>query len=583
LSAALENRPLDDLLEHLGGVKKSGTQFAAYCPAHGDTRNQHLYLAEGDDGRVLLDCKKGCSPEEVVASLGLEMSALFPKRADGSPNGDSSSAERRGFARETSRHTRYEIRDPEGNLVAIHHRKDVPGESKRMWWTTPEGKPGLGGRRTDDLPPYGCEKVAGRSREGRVVVVEGESAAMALLKAGIPAVGTVTGASSTPSKRSLAFLEGRTVILWPDNDDDGHRHMRRIGKMLSTIAAEVLWFDWDEAPEKGDAADHPLLATNSREDVKTLAALLKNSEPYRPPHDPATDGAGSFAVYISESRAIRRLRRRGGGVTGIRTGLPKIDRGLHGFNKGDMYIFAARPSVGKSVCIGQFAFEAARQGHRVLLQTAEMAASQYLQRMAYYHATVDYFRGMDGMTSDAEERLVDAAEEEIGYMPLAVDDYGSQTIERIRRNIEQHEPEILFVDYLQYLMPDDPRAARNQQVGQLSRDLARIKGDYNIPVVVAAQLNRASESRKDRRPMMTDLRDSGEVEQDADAIVLLYRPNQHDRDKDDDTLEMDCQKFRMGVTWFASFKFVPGQMFITDQESDKAPPGIVTYGAKERA
>lgn len=542
----MNTSPLDNILQHLSSVKKVGGQWAAYCPAHGDTRNQHLYLAEAEDGRVILNCKKGCTPEEVVASLGLEMRDLFAKTE--------------------TRHTKYEIRDSEGVLIAIHHRKDIPGKSKRMWWTTPEGKPGLGGRRTDDLPPYGCDKIARIKSDKRVVVVEGESAANALLRAGIPAVGTVTGAASTPSKRALSFLGGRTVVLWPDNDDDGYRHMRRVGKLLDGLADEVLWFEWPDAPAKGDAANHPLLRTGDREDVKALAEQLKSSEPYRPPHDPATDGAGSFAVYISESRALRRLRRQGGGITGIRTGLPRVDHGLHGFNRGDMYIIAARPSVGKSVCIGQFAFVAAQQGHRVLLQTAEMAASQYLQRMAYYHAQVDYFRGMDGKTTDVEERIVDAAEEEIGYMPLFVDDYGSQTIERIRRNMEQHEPDIVFVDYLQYLMPDDVRANRNQQVGQLSRDLARLKGDYNVPVVVAAQLNRAPEMRKDRRPMMSDLRDSGEIEQDADAVILLHRPNQHNHDKEDNILEMDCQKFRKGVTWFADFRFARGQMFIADKE-----------------
>lgn len=545
--------PLDNVLQHLGGVKKAGHQWAAFCPSHGDERNQHLYLKEADDGRVLLDCKKGCTAEEVMAAMGLEMAELFPPK-EGAPKNPG--------ARAGKKHTKFEIREPDGTLLCLHHKLEVPGEHKRMWWTTPEGKPGLGGRRTDDLPPYGCDKVV--HREGRVVVCEGETAALALLKAGVPAVGTVTGASSSPSRASLSFLKNRTVILWPDNDDEGVKHMRRVGKMLNGTAAEVLWFDWPEAPEKGDAADHPLLKTDRREDVKTLVEDLKVSETFRPPHDPATDGAGSFAVHISESRALRRLARQHGGVTGIRTGLPKVDQGLHGFNKGNLYLIAAQPSVGKSVCVNQFAFRAAQQGHRVLLQTAEMAASQYLQRMAYFHATIDYFRGMDGKTSDAEERLVDAAEEDIGAWPIAVDDYGSQNIERIRRNVEQHEPEILFVDYLQYLMPDDIRVSRNQQVGQLSRDLARIKGDYDIPVVAAAQLNRAPNQREGKRPMMGDLRDSGEIEQDADAIMLLHRPNKGSRDEEDTIMEIDCQKFRVGITWFATFEFVPGQMFIRD-------------------
>jgi replicative DNA helicase len=238
-------------------------------------------------------------------------------------------------------------------------------------------------------------------------------------------------------------------------------------------------------------------------------------------------------------------------------------------NETHLYLLANEGLVThNSVCIGQFALTAAQQGYRTLLQSAEMAAFQYLQRMAYYHAEVSYFRGMDGKTSDQEEKLVDAAEEDIGALPLTVDDLGSQNIDRIRRNIEQHEPDILFVDYLQYLVPDDPRAPRTQQVGQLSRDLARIKGDYNIPIVSAAQLNRKAEDRTDRRPMMSDLRDSGEIEQDADAIMLIHRPNRFKKDEEDNLMEIDCQKFRPGITWFAEFSFLHDQMFITEKQNN---------------
>lgn len=554
--------PLDNVLAHLAGVKRSGEQWVALCPSHGDERNPHLYINEGDNEAVLLHCHKGCTTDEVLGAMGLEMTDLFPPKEK---------SDKKGPRKEVASSSSHKIRDAHGNVVAIHHRKPEPRpddpKHKRVWWTGPNGKPGLAGRRSDDLPLYGCHHIVKKGEGGNVVLVEGETAAEALLKTGIPAVGTVTGADNTPSKKSLAFLEGRTVILWPDNDDLGVKHMRRVGKMLQGIATEILWHEWEGAPEKGDAADHPLTQPGAgRDGALNLATMLKRSPTFHPPHDPLTDGAGSMSHFISESRAMRRQKREGGGVTGIRAGLPTIDQGLHGFNKGNLYYFAARPSEGKSVCIGQFALHAAMQGHRVLLQSAEMAAFQYLQRMAYYYAEVSYFRGMAGRTTDQEERLVDASEEDIGAMPLIVDDLGSQNIDRIRRNIEQHEPDILFVDYLQYLIPDDSRASRTQQVGQLSRDLARIKGDYNIPVVAAAQLNRKAEDREGRRPMMSDLRDSGEIEQDADAIMLIHRPNRFKKDEEDTIVEIDCQKFRQGITWFAEFHFVPDQMFITDKE-----------------
>lgn len=544
------NSPLEIIIEQLpdGRWTPSG-QWNTYCPAHGDQRSRHLYIAEGEDKRLLIKCHKGCAAKDIMEAVGLTEADMFVPRSKVESNPPLGVI------------TNYQIRDLSGEHVATHKRKDYPDGSKRVWWTTTKGEPGLGGRKTDDLPLYGCHRAQDKAR---VIIVEGEKAAEALQRLGLPAVGTVTGAASTPSLSNLQWLEGKTVILWADADDDGEKHMRRVGKLLEDVAATVQWFEWAEAPDKGDAADHPDVQ-GGKSTIKSLIKALKDAPPFRPPHNRETDGAATMGVYIPESRKLRRLRREHGGITGIKTGLPRVDAGLHGFNRGCSYIFAARPSVGKSVVIGQFAYVAAQQHKRVLLQSAEMSAAQYLQRMAYYLADVDYFAGMDGRTTEEEEERVDMAEELIARLPLQVDDWGGQTVDRIRHNVETHEPDILFVDYLQYLIPEDVRANRNTQVGQLSRDLSRIKSDYDIPVVVAAQLNRSPEGRPDKTPMMGDLRDSGEIEQDADAVILLHRPYMHSKEHDDDVMEMSCQKFRMGVTWKATFYFLEDQMIITDE------------------
>jgi hypothetical protein len=150
------------------------------------------------------------------------------------------------------RTTRYEIRDAAGDLVAVHCRLDGR-EGKQMWWEQPNGAPGLGGVPLADLPLYGIERLDGRAV---VVVCEGEKAAAALADFGIPAVGTVTGASATPGHAALAELTGRTVILWPDGDDVGRAHMDRVGAGLAGIAADVRRIDWADAPAHGDAVDY---------------------------------------------------------------------------------------------------------------------------------------------------------------------------------------------------------------------------------------------------------------------------------------------------------------------------------------
>jgi hypothetical protein len=156
-------------------------------------------------------------------------------------------------AAESERIVRYEIRDSSGRLVAVHVRRDGPG-GKSFTWERPDGTPGLGGLRVANLPLYGSEHLAARPHDS-VVVTEGERAAQALLNVGILAVGTVTGASGTPSPEMLRPLVGRSVTLWPDNDAAGREHMERIGAILQQLGATPRWIEWPDAPPHGDAVD----------------------------------------------------------------------------------------------------------------------------------------------------------------------------------------------------------------------------------------------------------------------------------------------------------------------------------------
>jgi hypothetical protein len=201
-----------------------------HCPAH-DDRNPSLSVTERD-GRILVHCHAGCPSERVIDAL--KQRGLWPTRQPSA-----------------ARETRYEIRDRDGTLVAVHVRIDTPN-GKRMWWER-DGRKGLAGLRPTDLPLYGVHRL-GDARE--VIVVEGEKAADALLALGLPAVGTVCGASTTPSDDALRPLVDRVVFLWPDNDEPGRRHMQRIAERLHALGCQDLrWVEWDEAPESGDAAD----------------------------------------------------------------------------------------------------------------------------------------------------------------------------------------------------------------------------------------------------------------------------------------------------------------------------------------
>jgi len=175
--------------------------------------------------------------------------------------------------------TFYEIRDTAGRLVAIHERRDESG-GKTMQWRKPDGTLGLNGTPTTDLPLYGAEKLAGwLELTPRVVVVEGEKAAGALTARSIPAVGTVCGAAVTPAATTLAALSGRAVVLWPDNDAPGEKHMAGIATALAGVAASVWRATWPDAPPKGDAADY-CDTDGDPFDVIDAAEIVKPPSPF---------------------------------------------------------------------------------------------------------------------------------------------------------------------------------------------------------------------------------------------------------------------------------------------------------------
>jgi replicative DNA helicase len=240
-------------------------------------------------------------------------------------------------------------------------------------------------------------------------------------------------------------------------------------------------------------------------------------------------------------------------------------------NETHLYLLANEGLVThNSLVIGQIAQTAANQGFRVLLQTPEMSAVQYLDRLAHSIADVDYEMAQEGKMTQSQEEAVKGAARVLAKLPVYVDDHGSQTPSRIRANVMRYKPDLLLVDYLQYVSPDIPNASRNQEVGAISRALTRIKSDFHIPVVLAAQLNRQLEARHDKRPNLADLRDSGEIEQDADAVMFLHRPGRWDESAPQDELEIHCVKWRFGSLWETTLYLKPGQNWLTNRRGEVA-------------
>jgi len=239
-------------------------QGLTHCPAHDDA-HPSLNVTVSNDGTILLTCHAGCPNHAVIRAL--QDLGLWPRRERSE--------------RPPVRETRYAVRDLDGTLIAIHIRRDKPDGSKELFWQLPDGRWGLNGKRVEELPLY-CMHRLGDAAD--VIVCEGEKAADALVRLGLPAVGTVCGASVTPNDAVLRPLASRTVYLWPDNDDAGMRHMQRIAERLTALGCgDVRWVDWPGAPEKGDAADF-VARGGTAEDVRRL---LDAARPWTPGEVPS--------------------------------------------------------------------------------------------------------------------------------------------------------------------------------------------------------------------------------------------------------------------------------------------------------
>lgn len=218
---------------------------------------------------------------------------------------------------------------------------------------------------------------------------------------------------------------------------------------------------------------------------------------------------------------------------GVPTGFPDLDNILAGLQKSDLIILAARPSVGKTT----FALDIARQiGIQskvpVGIFSLEMGSDQLVDRMLAAQAGVDLWRLRTGkLTSEGQgndfERISDAMGA-LSEIPLFIDDSGSLNIMEMRtmaRRLQaEHNLGVIIVDYLQ-LMEGRSRSSDNrvQEISEISRGLKQLARELNIPVIALSQLSRAVESRPDQRPKLSDLRESGSIEQDADVVMFLYR------------------------------------------------------------
>ncbi|MBN1193192.1 MAG: replicative DNA helicase [Coriobacteriia bacterium] len=225
---------------------------------------------------------------------------------------------------------------------------------------------------------------------------------------------------------------------------------------------------------------------------------------------------------------IEQLYDRKGHVTGVPTGFPDLDKILAGMHKGDLIILAARPSVGKTALALNIAVNAAKSGCTTAVFSLEMSSAQLVQRILCAEARVDSQKLRTGYLADEDWPLLMQAMGRLGSAPLWVDDTPSISILEVRakarrlfRNVENG---LIIVDYLQLMQPHGRRSENRQvEIAEISRGLKILAKELDCPVLALSQLSRAVEQRTSKRPMLSDLRESGAIEQDADVVMFIDR------------------------------------------------------------
>ena len=264
---------------------------------------------------------------------------------------------------------------------------------------------------------------------------------------------------------------------------------------------------------------------------------------------------------------IENLHNNKGSLRGLKTGFRDVDKMTAGLQKGDLIIVGARPAMGKTTFAQNLAYNVANINKKgVLFFSMEMASNEIIERMISDVSGVGNWGIRTGNLSDEEFSKIGDAMAEMAEIPIYIDDTSSMTImelrNKARRAVHDHDIGLIIVDYLQLLDGSDKyKGQRVQEVSEISRGLKILARELNLPVVALAQLSRNVTGRDNPRPILSDLRDSGSIEQDADLVMFLHRPDYYKQNDDNyeetHITELIIGKHRHGETGRVDLYFHP--------------------------
>ena len=268
------------------------------------------------------------------------------------------------------------------------------------------------------------------------------------------------------------------------------------------------------------------------------------------------------------ARIDERLGRQGS-ISGLSTGFRDLDNQTNGLQPSELVILAARPSMGKTAFVLNLAEAIAdRSQAGVVVFSLEQSKHELAERFLCIRGRLDMHKLRKGELDEDDRDKLLRVSHELSELPIFIDDQPGRSMSQIgaicRRLKRKDDIRIIIIDYLQLIEPEDKRAPREQQIAQITRRLKFLAKELQVPVVALAQLNRGVELREDKRPKLADLRESGAIEQDADIVMFLHRPEMYDPADHPGEAEVVVAKHRNGPTGIVRLTFKKQYMQFQD-------------------
>lgn len=266
------------------------------------------------------------------------------------------------------------------------------------------------------------------------------------------------------------------------------------------------------------------------------------------------EGFSSIDEVMQETfKQIKENSRKKGGMTGVDTGIPGLNNRTFGFQKSDLILLAARPSMGKTALSLNFCVNAAKKGAKVAIISLEMSKFQLAQRVIASECAIDLNSVKSGDLSEKEWPKLFEGIKNIRKLPIYINDKSEVTIPQLKAQLRKLKLDagldMIMIDYLQLIEGSGGGENRQNEISKISRSLKGLAREMECPVLALSQLSRGPESRQDKRPMLSDLRDSGAIEQDADLVMFLYRDFYYnEKPGTENVAELIIAKHRNGET-----------------------------------